>query len=147
MSTPPDARLWIPSVLRGDFLPTASQLGALRLHIMRAPFITETSLLIHSERRIADQQWRRGITADQYLGNLRSAVEVADHLLLYERHGGAMAAAVARTEAVVEESNRGSRTLPWLIVVYSVDRDRIITGYQFSGLDALAIPEAAFWFS
>ncbi|HZS02749.1 MAG TPA: hypothetical protein VFE37_28815 [Chloroflexota bacterium] len=113
----------------------------------RLIYAREPALFAHLVQRvIADRQWAVGTTEQQYLGTLRRAVRSASaRLLMYERRGGILAAALARTRQAVPPRQRGARFLPWLYVVYSADRGTIISGYQASGLEELNIPGNARW--
>lgn len=48
--------------------------------------------------------------------------------MVYKRRGENIAAVFA--ENVVPEERRGPEALPYIFVVYSADRSKIITGYQ-----------------
>ena len=105
------------------------------------------SLFLHLVRRVLiREQWGVGTTPDQYLDDLRQVVRAQDiSLAIYSRRGGSLAAALAPTDQVVPPERRGPRSLPELFVVYSADRGIIVTGYQVSSRDVLAIPKDARW--
>ena len=42
-------------------------------------------------------------------------------------------------------ASQGLRALPHLLVLYAADRGMIVSGYQFSGRETLAIPQEARW--
>jgi hypothetical protein len=55
-----------------------------------------------------------------------------------------MACLIGATE-VLDSVRTGSRSLPNTVVVYSIDRGKVVSGYQFSTLAELSIPEDASW--
>lgn len=96
------------------------------------------------ERVVDEQQWSWGTTEDRYLGDLASAVlDPSARLMVYNRRGENIAAVFA--ENVVSEERKGQEALPYIFVVYSADRGKIITGYQISGLGEVSIPEGFGW--
>lgn len=107
-------------------------------------------LAYHLVKRVVGQdekQWAFGTTADEYLLDMRQAARAPGaHLALYERNLEYLAAVIALTADAVPVERRGPGALPNILVVYSASRGRIVTGYQFSRLDALDIPEVAKWF-
>ena len=107
----------------------------------------EESLFYHlSKRVVVEKQWADGTTADEYLADLRRGVRSADaHLLVYNDRAGPLAATVTPTVTVVPSERQGLNPLPNVIVVYSADRGNIITGYQFSTLDNVRLPQEALW--
>jgi len=56
-----------------------------------------------------------------------------------------MVVALATTEEIVPEQRRGARWQPVFVVAFSADRGIIVSGYQASGLDKVAIPGDAQW--
>lgn len=122
----------MPSPLRGQFVD-GDPLGE------RAE-----SLLVHLAQRIAEGQWAEGTTRGQYLDDLRRTVRRADaRVLVYERRGGAIAAALADND--LPPSRLGHAPQRLVFVVYSADRGIVVTGYQTSGLHTLDIPGDARW--
>jgi hypothetical protein len=105
------------------------------------------SLIYHLAKRIViDEQWAPDTTPEQYLEDLRQAVQhPTARLVVFARRGGDLAATVAPVDAVVPLQRRGVRALQHLIVVYSVDRRMIVTGYHFSDESTVSIPREARW--
>lgn len=105
------------------------------------------SLTYHLVQRVvADDQWRAGTTAEQFVADLRAVVRApGSRLAVFERRGGGVAVTIAPTNGITPPMQTGGGALPHLIVVYAADRGCIITGYQFSKLDQLGIPEGAQW--
>jgi hypothetical protein len=105
------------------------------------------SLAYHLFQRTAvEQQWADHATEAEYVADLRNAVRAPSARLgVYERRGGNVAAALVPTTDVIPPAGLGSNSLPFLLVVYSADRDMIVTGYQCSSLDEVSIPEEARW--
>lgn len=105
------------------------------------------SFTYHFIKRVAiERQWAVGTTPQQYVDDLRLAVRFPRaRLAVYERRGGFVAAMVTPTGAILTAARRGDDALPILLVVFSADRGTLISGYQASGLDELAIPEEARW--
>lgn len=107
------------------------------------------ALTYHLVKRVVlEEQWSDGTTARQYLADLRAAVlHSSARLAVYARRGGDLAATVTPTDQVLPAERRGSRPRPLLLVVYSVDRGTIVSGYQFSDFDTASIPEDVLWLS
>jgi hypothetical protein len=107
----------------------------------------DDAVFLHLAQRVAAEgQWIIGTTAAQYVDDLRRAVRwPRARLAIYRRRAGAIAATVNQTADIVPQSRLGPRALPGLLVVYSVDRGILISGYQFSTFDELSIPEDALW--
>ena len=107
----------------------------------------EPSLFYHLVKRVSvEAQWAAETTADEYLADLRRAIRATlASLVLYSHRGGAIAATLVPTAASVPLHRQGFRALPNLVVIYSADRGIIVTGYQYSALDRLRIPEGAQW--
>lgn len=126
-----DAR--IPSHLRGlsfEGRPLGNREPSLRAHLAR--------------RVLDDEQWSAGTTEQQYLEDLRAALQhVYAQVVLYKRRGGYVASALSPNG--VPEARLGKRPENNVFVVYVADRDSIITGYQTAGEQYLGIPEGAIW--
>ena len=107
----------------------------------------EDSLQYHLTKRvILEEQWAVGTTTASYLADLRRAIGASTaRLTVYERRGGAIAATITPTDAVLIEDQRGLRSFANLLVVYSADRGIVITGYQFSTWSATGLPEEVLW--
>ncbi len=107
----------------------------------------EDSLFHHLVKRVLiEQQWADGTTEDQYLVDLRRAVRSAvARLVVYNDRDGPLAATISPTAAVVPTERQGVNPLPNLLVVYSADRGVLITGYQFSSLAHVRLPEEVVW--
>jgi len=104
-------------------------------------------LFLHLAQRVAAEgQWIIGTTAVQYVDDLRRAVRwPGARLAIYPRRAGAIAAIVNQTSDIVPQSRLGPRALRGLLVVYSVDRGILNSGYQSSTFDEVSIPEDALW--
>ena len=97
-------------------------------------------------RVVVEHQWEDGTTLSEYLADLRGVVALPNsRIAIYERRGGFMVGVVGSTYLVIPRSRRGNRCEPLCFVAYSADRGKIITGYQFTDLDQLHIPENARW--
>ena len=107
----------------------------------------EASLFYHLVKRVmVEEQWVHGTTADEYVADMRRVIRTPSaRLVVYSERGGALAAALAPTAEVVSVQRQGPRALTNVAVIYSADRGIIVTGYQFSTLDRLRIPEGARW--
>lgn len=98
------------------------------------------------QRVVVERQWAAGTTPDRYLADLRQAVCVPQaRLAIYFRRGGHIAMTVTPTDRVLPPSRRGVGELPNRLVVYSADRGIIVTGYQFSTIEATGIPKEVRW--
>lgn len=107
----------------------------------------EDALFYHLVQRVVvEAQWADGTTAECYLADLRDAVRAPDaRLAVYARRGGHIAVTVTPTDRVLPPRRRGIGELLNLLVVYSADRGMIVTGYQFSTIEATGIPREARW--
>ncbi len=105
----------------------------------------EDALLLHlTQRVVAEEQWVHGTDGPEYLDDLRNAVrDPSARLAVYKRRGGNIAAAFSRN--TIPKERRGSRAQPYVLVVYSADRGKIISGYQVSSLETVDIPEDVVW--
>ena len=103
------------------------------------------ALFLHLTMRVVyDAQWRDGTTEQEYIGDLRAAIQDSSaHLLVYQRRGGPIAAILTTND--IPPERRGPESLPLLYVVYSADRSTIVSGYQASTIDAISIPGEARW--
>jgi hypothetical protein len=92
----------------------------------------ERVLFLHLVQRVvAEEQWANGIGEQEYLADVRAAIrDPTAQLCVYWRRGGSLAAIFVPNG--LPPSHRGSRALPYIIVVYSADRGRIVSGYQVS---------------
>lgn len=107
----------------------------------------EDALRYHLIKRVViEKQWAEGTTEEQYLADLRRAASwVAARLVVFERRGGFLAATITPTDLVISAARRGPRSLPAVLVIYAADRGIIVSGYQFSSLETVRIPEEARW--
>lgn len=107
----------------------------------------EEALRYHLIKRVViEKQWAEGTTEEQYLADLRRAVSSsAARLVVFERRGGFLAATITPTDLVIPVARHGSRSLPVMLVIYAADRGIIVSGYQFSSLETVRIPEEARW--
>jgi hypothetical protein len=105
------------------------------------------SLDYHLIKRVAiEEQWAWGTTLARYLSDLERAVrDPAARLVVYERRGDHVAATITPTGQVIPTARLGTDALPQLLVVYFADNRMIVTGYQFSTLDQIGVPEEARW--
>jgi hypothetical protein len=102
--------------------------------------------LIASGRVAIERQWADGTTAAGYLADLRRAARhPLARLLVYQRRGGAIAVTISSTDQVAPPGHWGPSWLPNLLVIYSADHGMMLSGYQFSDLVAVGIPEEARW--
>ncbi len=104
-----------------------------------------SSLFYHLVKRvIVEQQWSEGTTESDYLHDIRDAIRNQPaRLVVYRRHGGAVAAVCAPNTVVA--LRRGPEEHPWIFVIYSADRGVIVSGYQVSSLNTVSIPEDRQW--
>src|SRR5215217_2186126 len=107
----------------------------------------ESSILTHLVKRVlVEHQWSNRTTIDDYLGDLRGIrPHDSTRLALFSRRAGSMVVALATTEEIVPEQRGGARWQPVFVVAFSADRGIIVSGYQASGLDKVAIPGDAQW--
>ncbi|MGI8856877.1 MAG: hypothetical protein ACR2JW_14095 [Thermomicrobiales bacterium] len=105
----------------------------------------ENVWLLHLFQRVVDeQQWTEGTDRHEYLSDLRRAVRhFAARLCVYQRRGGNLASILAPNTMPI--TRRGIGSLPFVFIIYSADRGRIVSGYQASGVDTISIPEDAQW--
>ncbi len=159
----------IRELIETDREATSEEVGRIVGHIAAAPFdprvvpvavdhralthegrtlgSRENALVYHLVQRVVvERQWAEGTTPERYLADLRQAVRTPDaRLVVYFRRGGHIAVTVTPTDRVLSPGRRGVGELPNLLVVYSADRGIIVTGYQFSTIEATGIPRDARW--
>lgn len=106
------------------------------------------SLEYHRAKHTADGQWAASTTTHQYLGDLRRGVRHRSAEFTAYRSGNrSMAAIRVRTEDAVPPVRRGRRTQPNLVILYSADWGRILTGFQYRRLEQTDIPTGALWWT
>jgi hypothetical protein len=105
------------------------------------------SLDFHLAKRVQqEEQWIDGTTADEYRADLTAAVlHSGARLLVNERAGDVFSATISPTEEIVPVERRGENWLMNLLVVYSATHANLRTGYMFSSLATLNLPEAIRW--
>jgi hypothetical protein len=105
------------------------------------------SLELHLVKRVVEeQQWAFGTTVDEYLNALRAAVQHADaQIMVYERADDLVAATISPTDGVVPANRRGVNSEPNLLVVYSARHGSVLSGYMFSTIEKLKLPEKIRW--
>jgi hypothetical protein len=107
----------------------------------------EPSLLAHLVKRtLGERQWHEATTPEEYLADLRRATQSPDaRVLAYARWDENYAATITSIEQVIPRMRLGSEPCPNLLVVYSADRGMIRTGYMFTDLADLDLPEDVLW--
>jgi hypothetical protein len=102
---------------------------------------------VHLAKRVRQEmQWVDGTTAEEYLADLRTAARLPHaRLLVYQRGSDLVAAAIVRTVEAVPIEHLGPRWLPNLIVVHSARHGTLLTGYMFSDMSELDLPEEIRW--
>jgi hypothetical protein len=105
----------------------------------------ERAALVHlAQRVLIDAQWMHGTAEAAYLADLAEAVrDPSTGIVLYGRRGGSIAGALSPNR--LPSFRRGRAVLPWIYVVYSADHGTIISGYQVSSANTIAIPADARW--
>ncbi len=122
---------------------TAEEIDRITQRMASSPF---PALRAHLARRLIERQWIVGTTEQEYVDDLRRAIrDDAARVAVYRRRGGNLAAVLAPSERILPTQRRGARWLPVLFVVYSADRDIILSGYQASSLRTIALPEDIRW--
>jgi len=125
----------IPAQQRGlmyEGQPLGAQTDALTQHLF--------------QRVLIDEQWAPGTTATRYLADIRSAVVMPSaRLLVFFRQGVHIAATITATNRIFPPMRAGANALANTIVVYSADRGILLTGYQFTDLSDLNLPEDVQW--
>jgi hypothetical protein len=96
------------------------------------------------QRVLGDKQWPDGTDTQTYLHDLRRAVRhPAARLCVFERRGGNVAATLSPNTIPITQRGAGNR--PFIFVIYAADRGRIVSGYQASGVETIAIPDDVQW--
>jgi hypothetical protein len=105
----------------------------------------EDAWFLHLVQRVlGENQWAEGTDTQEYLTDLQHAARhPASRLCVYERRGGNLAATLSPNTLPV--TWRGIGSLPFVFVIYSADRGKIVSGYQASGVEAIAIPDDVQW--
>lgn len=99
----------------------------------------ERPLVVHLVERIAyDEQWASGTTPEEYLEDLRAAIQDDSARFGIGRPAGSRAPLVyVFADNVVPEERRGRKCLPVMFVLYGVGPDATIPGHQASSIDAV----------
>jgi len=105
------------------------------------------SLDYHLVKRVRDEfQWSEGTTATDYLLDLHAGVQdPRARVLVFARPGDIVAATISATSTAVPLARRGTEWHENLLVVYSALHGVLKTGYMFSGIDKLDLPEDIRW--
>ena len=149
-ATPDDVRRIIERMATAPFDP-----GAVRVRVSergmhyqgRTIGARVDSLTYHLTKRVVlEEQWVDGKTAWQYIADLRAGVKHSDaRVVVYARRSGYLAATTTPIARIIVPARQGARPLPKLLVIYSADHGMIVTGYQFSRLEEIGIPQEARW--
>jgi hypothetical protein len=65
--------------------------------------------------------------------------------MVYERAGDLVAATISTTDDIVPTSRRGVNAEPNLLVVFSARHGSVLSGYMFSTIEKLNLPERIRW--
>jgi hypothetical protein len=105
------------------------------------------SLELHLAKRIQREgQWSEETTVAEYLADLRVAVVQPNaRVLVYQRAGQIFAGIISPTLQTVPRERLGQAWLPNVLVVHSATRGTLRTGYMFSTIHALNLPEEIRW--
>ena len=131
--------------------PFSEQIVSVPRKYRKSPYVgwslgeRERSLRLHLVLRVVgDRQRHEGTTEESYVRDLHAAArDPASRLIIYQRRGGVIAAALAQN--TMQAERLGAAPLPLLYVVYSADRSTLISGYQFSAVSTISIPGDARW--
>jgi hypothetical protein len=117
---------------------------AFRSRTLRA---RETSLDYHLfKRTIVRSQWGPDTSPREYVADLRRIPGTpASSLAVYRRRAGHIAIAFAPTRMVLPRERIGTQAEAFVAAIYSADWGKLISGYQFSQLDQLALPKETRW--
>ncbi|MEX0783239.1 MAG: hypothetical protein WD557_11355 [Dehalococcoidia bacterium] len=132
----------IRALIYASSAPTAAEAGAIRERMTSVEFPTIDD---HLAQRKEDRQWTAATTAIEFRSDIDEAIRAAARLGLYLRRGGYMAATIAATDRVVPTERIGRIKRPYTFVVYSADRDTLVTAYQFTSMDTIVVPGDALW--
>lgn len=158
----------IREIVKGNLDATSSDVEQIIERLATAPFMSDlvpvprsvreliademkvgavvSSLTLHLLKRLAEEQWSVGANEGTYLADLRFAIRNrSSRLAVYNRRGGVIALSVSQTIDVLPSYSRGDRWLPLFVVVYSVDRGMIVSGYQATSIATITIPRDARW--
>ncbi|HLH26573.1 MAG TPA: hypothetical protein VK066_28970 [Chloroflexota bacterium] len=106
----------------------------------------ELSLTYHLTKRVAiEEQWSPGTTETQYVADLQTAARAASYLAVYHYGSDVAAAALAERAGIIPATRLGRQPQALILVLYSADQGRLITGYQVSSVAATTIPQEALW--
>ena len=122
---------------------TAEEIDQIVNRMAEAKFPTSTQ---HLAKRLDDKQWTAETSVEDYVSDLRRAIQdESARLSVYKRRGGNLAGILTETERIVPEQRRGDQWDPLLVVVYSADRGIILSGYQAHSLETIALPKDVRW--
>ena len=107
----------------------------------------ETALWYHLFIRIvANEQWAHGVTAVDYVADLRQVVRLPDsRIVVYTRRGGNIVGIIGSSDRGILKAHRGANNKSECYVVYSADRGIIISGYQFEDFGEIALSGNERW--
>ncbi len=105
------------------------------------------SAAFHLAKRVQHEgQWAEGTTIAEYLADLQTAVRLPQaRILVFQRAGPVIAATISSSINAVPIERLGPDWLPNLFVVYSARHGTLRTGYMFSSMSELNLPEAIRW--
>ena len=99
-----------------------------------------------AKRVVQEEQWTPGTTAHEYLDHIKSAIRHPQaQILVYERSGDLVAATIMPTADIVPADRQGVNVEHNLLVVYSARHGSVLSGYMFSALEKLNLPERIRW--
>ena len=89
---------------------------------------------------------RTPLTMDDYLADIHALVASADISIAAGRErGGLLVYFIGGVRSHISAYHLGLEPAELFVVIYSADRDRIITGYQFSTMTNLRMPGDCIW--
>jgi len=150
-----------------DFTPTEEDLARFAQYVVQRGFIdenvkvkktfqgfqfkngflgeTSTSLQYHLFTRVVvDEQWANWIDEQEYLADLFSVVtSKSSRIGIYTRYDGNFISFI--NDNTIDETHLGRKSLSNVIVIFSLQRDAIISGYQFSLMSKIKLGDNIRW--
>ncbi|MCL5957850.1 MAG: hypothetical protein M1358_00785 [Chloroflexi bacterium] len=148
--------------------PTEEEVRKILNHVAKAPFRStmtsvkkeiqgqvflgqklrpkEPSITAHLAKRVlAEGQWSRDTTLDQYLADLRSVLDDPKlrKAVYQSKDGRTLLGLLGQNRLPRERLGDSSESFIW--VLYSADYGTIVSGYQVSGVNRITLPKDVRW--